>query len=172
MRHADQRAAYETLLKQYLGPLQRLAYGYTREPSARDDLFQEIALALWTALPSFRGEASERTWLYRVAHNTAIRFTARRVRRAQHEYPDEGAVEPVSPGDPERSAIDSQQRARLWTAVHALPLPDRRLVMLHLEGLSAGEIESVTGLSAGSVATRLTRLRQKLAATIGKEQER
>jgi RNA polymerase sigma-70 factor (ECF subfamily) len=169
---AEHYAAYEALLKRYLGPLQRLAYAYTREPSARDDLFQEIALALWTALPLFRGDASERTWLYRVAHNTAIRFTTRRLRRTRYEQPDDGMVEAASPTNPERSAIDSQQRARLWAAVRTLPLPDRRLVMLHLEGLSAAEIESVIGLSAGNVATRLTRLRRKLAATIGREQER
>jgi RNA polymerase sigma-70 factor (ECF subfamily) len=172
VRHADHHAAYEALLKRYLAPLQRLAYAYTRESGARDDLFQEIALALWTALPAYRGDASERTWLYRVAHNTAIRFMARRLRRARHEHPDEGLTEPVSAANPERTAIDSQRRERLWAAVRALPVPDRRLVMLHLEGLSAAEIEAVTGLTAGNVATRLTRLRQKLAATIGREQER
>jgi len=172
VRHTGHHTAYEALLKRYLAPLQRLAFAYTRDAGAREDLFQEIALALWTALPSFRGDASERTWLYRVAHNTAIRFMARRLRRARHEHPDDGVTEPVSPVNPERTAIDSQQRERLWTAVQALPVPDRRLVMLHLEGLSAAEIEAVTGLSAGNVATRLTRLRQKLATTIGKGQER
>ena len=132
MRRTDHQAAYEALLKRYLNPLQRLAYGYARDPTAREDLFQEIALALWTALPSFRGDASERTWLYRVAHNTAIRFTTRRMRRARHEQADEGVAEPVSSADPERSAIEAQQRDRLWLAVQALPVPDRQVVMVML----------------------------------------
>jgi DNA-directed RNA polymerase specialized sigma24 family protein len=40
--------------------------------SPRDDLVQEIALAIWKAIPRFRGDSSERTWVYRIAHNVAI----------------------------------------------------------------------------------------------------
>jgi RNA polymerase sigma-70 factor (ECF subfamily) len=165
------RAAFERLLRTYLAPLRRLSWAYAREPADREDLFQEIALALWTALPSFRGDASERTWLYRVAHNTAIGFVTRRRRRAKHEEPGEALDRPASGVSPEQSAIETQQRERLWAAVRGLAMPDRQVVVLHLEGLSAGEIEAVTGLTAGSIATRLTRIRQKLAAAIQKGHE-
>ena len=77
----------------------------------------------------------------------------------------------ASGANPERSAIDAQQRERLWAAVRALAMPDRQVVILHLEGLSVADIEAVTGLSAGSIATRLTRIRHKLAASIQKGQE-
>lgn len=169
MRAIEQQAAYEALLRRFLAPLRRLAHAYTRDASEREDLFQEIALALWTALPHFRGDASERTWLYRVAHNTSMRFMAKATRRARHERAGEPDREPVSAANPERSAIDDQRRERLWAAVRALPLPDRQLVMLHLEGLSAAEVEAITGLSAGNVATRVTRARQKLAASLRAE---
>jgi len=92
-----------------VAPLRRLVHAYTRESGVQDDLFQEIALALWTALPQFRGDASERTWLYRVAHNTAIRFMTRQTRRSRVEQPGDLPHEPVSAADPERSAIDGQQ---------------------------------------------------------------
>ena len=50
------------------GPaLLRLAASYTRNQSDRDDLFQEISLAIWKALPSFRGNSSERTFMFRIA---------------------------------------------------------------------------------------------------------
>lgn len=94
----------------------------------------------------------------------------RQTRRSRHEQPGDLVPEPVSTADPERSAIDGQRRERLWAAVQALPLPDRQLVVLHLEGLSAAEIEAVTGLSAGNVATRLTRARQRLATSIRGEE--
>lgn len=63
---------------------------------------------------------------------------------------------------PASTVTENQQRTRLWAAVEQLPLTDRQIVVLHFEGLSAAEIEAVTSLSAGNVATRLTRARQKL----------
>ena len=102
---AVHQTAYEELLRQFAGPLQRLAHAYTRSANERDDLFQEIALDLWTALPAFRGDSSERTWLYRVAHNTAIRFTIKGSRRARHEERGD-APEPLASANPESSAID------------------------------------------------------------------
>jgi RNA polymerase sigma-70 factor (ECF subfamily) len=170
MGETDRRIAYEDLLRRYLPSLRRLARSYARDPGEQEDLLQEIALGLWTALPRFRGDASERTWLYRVAHNTAISFVTQRRRRAQRE---QGGTSPDTPApemSPESTVIEDQQRARLCAAVEELPLTDRQIVVLHFEGLSASEIEAVTGLTAGNVATRLTRARQKLAASVrGKE---
>jgi RNA polymerase sigma factor (sigma-70 family) len=171
MRLDEHRAAFERLLRTYLAPLRRLSWAYARETADREDLLQEVALALWTALPGFRGDASERTWLYRVAHNTAIGFVTRRRRREKHEAPGDVLERVASGANPERSAIDTQQREHLWAAVRALAMPDRQVVILHLEGLSVADIEAVTGLSAGSIATRLTRIRHKLAASIQKGQE-
>jgi RNA polymerase sigma factor (sigma-70 family) len=162
----ERRKAYEDLLRRYLPALRRLARSYANDAAEQEDLLQEIALGLWTALPRFRGDSSERTWLYRVAHNTAISFVTGRKRRAQREQVGEPADLPASAASPESAVIDDQQRARLWAAVEELPLADRQILALHFEGLSAAEIEAVTGLSAGNVATRLTRLRQKLVARV------
>jgi RNA polymerase sigma-70 factor (ECF subfamily) len=162
--NAQQRAVYEDLLRRYLPALRRLAWSYARDQA--EDLLQEIALGLWTALPRFRRDSSERTWLYRVAHNTAISFMATSHRRAKRE---QGGDPPDMPGpaaSPESSAIEEQRRVKLRAAVEELPIVDRQIVVLHLEGLSAAEIEAVTGLSAGNVAVRLTRARQKLTDRI------
>lgn len=167
MPETERQAAYEALLRRYLGPLRRLAYAHTYHAHERDDLLQDIALALWKALPAFRGEASERTWVYRIAHNTAIRFITMRARRGRHEqYGDDGIEIPAVGDSPERTVLDRQRREQLWSLVRCLPWHDRRLIVLHLEGLSAAEVASITGLSPGNVATRLTRLRQRLMASI------
>jgi RNA polymerase sigma-70 factor (ECF subfamily) len=172
VRRTDHRAAFESLLHRYLPALRRLIAAYTRDAAGQDDLLQEVAMGLWTALPRFRGDASERTWLYRVAHNTAITYMTRQQRRASREQTGELPDVPGPAATPESSALAAERRTRLWDAVADLPLVDRQIVVLHLEGLSAAEIEAVTGSSAGSIATRLTRARQKLTAIVHRQEER
>ena len=63
-RYAEAAAAF--------GPaLERLARAYERDPDKRRDLLQDIHVALWRSLARFDGRCSLRTWVYRVAHNTA-----------------------------------------------------------------------------------------------------
>jgi RNA polymerase sigma-70 factor (ECF subfamily) len=162
-------AEFEEVLRRYLPALRRVAWSYARSGVESEDLFQEITVALWRALPRFRHEASERTYVYRVAHNAATDFVTSGRRRAAREQPGEPPAEPASPDDPERDAMRNQMRDRLGAAVQELPVNDRQIVLLHLEGLSAAEIEAVTGLSAGAVATRLTRARQRLAVQLRPE---
>jgi len=156
--------AYEDLLRRHVAGLRRLAWSYVRDGG--EDLFQEIAMALWTALPRFRGDSSERTWVYRIAHNTAISFMSSGRRRAQREVVTETVYERASAANVEADLIERERRARMWRAVHALPILDRQIITMHLEGLSAAEVSCVTGVSAIAVATRLTRIRQRLITQI------
>lgn len=164
MNDADLRAAFEDLLGHYQPALRRLAWAYVRDGS--DDLFQEIAMALWTALPRFRGDSSERTWVYRIAHNTSISFVARGRRRAQREVVEDAPLEPAASSNAEADLIEGERRARMWEAVRQLPILDRQIISMHLEGLSAVDVSAVTGVSSVAIATRLTRIRQRLANEI------
>jgi RNA polymerase sigma-70 factor (ECF subfamily) len=155
-------ARFETLLSDYGPAIRRLCSAYVDRTDS-EDLFQEIAFALWRALPNFRGDASERTWLYRIAHNVALGY-ARRLRSRRNVsadlVPDAAAPAP------------STQHGELLDAVRRLELADKNIALLYLEGLTAEEIGSVTGMAPGTVAVRLTRLRRKLAVMLGVEQSR
>jgi RNA polymerase sigma-70 factor (ECF subfamily) len=135
-------------------PMRRLCAAYATGAMDRDDLFQEIFLAVWRALPAFRGDASARTWLYRIAHNVALTWQARQRRRDARERPLTEDIGPAMEMD--------VRRLELKRAVARLPAADRTLVLLWLEGLSAAEIEEVTGTRAATVAVRLSRIRRAL----------
>ncbi|HEY7856536.1 MAG TPA: sigma-70 family RNA polymerase sigma factor, partial [Terriglobales bacterium] len=149
------------LLEQYEGALWRLAAGYVDQSADREDLFQEIAVALWQALPRYRGEASLRTFLYRIAHNTAITHATRVRKRSRSEEPLQDVV-PAGQPNPEQAVLQSERARRLSAGIRELPLLDRQLTLLHLEGLSYAEIEEVTGRSEAMIGSRLTRVREKL----------
>jgi RNA polymerase sigma factor (sigma-70 family) len=154
----------EDRIKAYIPALRRLAVSYARDRQESEDLFQEIAVVLWKALPKFRGDCSERTFIYRVAHNTAIRYVASQQSRSGRErgvFEDE--PEPVSADNPELDAIRNQQWNALWRAVRELPVIDRQVVLLRLEGLSMSEIAQVLGCTEGAVTMRYSRVRRQLS---------
>jgi RNA polymerase sigma-70 factor (ECF subfamily) len=159
---AAREAQYLRLLEDHDAAIRRMAVGYEREPARRQDLVQDIWLALWQALPSFRGDCSERTFVFRIAHNRAVSHIQHWRRRATDPLPDEA---PIADGglDPERAASQRQRQERLQAAVRRLPLGLRQAVVLMLEGLSHAEIGDVLGITANNVAVRLTRARAALA---------
>jgi RNA polymerase sigma factor (sigma-70 family) len=147
-----------------LGPgLSRLAFGYEKVAGAREELTQEIALAIWQALPHFRRECSERTFVYRIAHNRGLTHACKR--QPAHQPLDElpQTSEPVDPRPhPEEQAAIKRQRDRLRSAIQRLPLAYRQVVMLMLEELSHAEIADILGITESNVAVRLNRARKAL----------
>jgi RNA polymerase sigma-70 factor (ECF subfamily) len=157
---ADRERRFTALIEAEGAALARLAASYAREPGDREDLFQDIAVAIWQALPRFRGECSERTFLFRIAHNRGIAHLARR-RLPTIEAGDDLQLRDASP-DPEQSLSAEQQGRRLRDAVLSLPVGYRQVVTLALEGMSYVEIGDVLGIAESNVGARLTRARQML----------
>ena len=142
--------------------LRRLAATYERDPSRQQDLVQDIWLAVWQALPNFRGESSERTFVFRIAHNRAVSHIDRWQRRRTDTLDDEAPVAAPDP-DPEHSLSTQQRLERLQAAVLSLPLGLRQVVVLTLEGLSHAEVAEIVGISENNVAVRLTRAKAALS---------
>ncbi len=143
------------------GPsLARLAASYTDNTGDRDDLLQEIAMALWQALPRFREECSERTFVLRIAHNRAIAHLARR--RSAVPLPVDSIDVPDPGPDPEQELLREQVGQRLTLAVRRLPVPLRQVVTLALEGVDYAEAAAILGISENNVGVRMTRARELL----------
>jgi RNA polymerase sigma-70 factor (ECF subfamily) len=153
------------MLDENRAALSRLAASYAASPSDRADLLQEIALALWRALPGFRSECSERTFLFRIAHNRCLSHLARRRNVASLGEED---LELPDPG-PHIDVIVSQHQEGLCllAAIRQLPLNYRQVIVLTLEGLDYREISQVLGIGESNVGARLTRARQLLKKALG-----
>lgn len=156
----DRTARFESLLERHRDAVWRVTAGYAQTEADRKDLFQDIAIAIWQAVPSFRGDSSMRTFIYRIAHNQGLSHK-RYERRRTHDDIASLAVPDPAPG-PLEATEESELRDRLLAAVRRLKPQYRQPLMLHLEGLSNGEIAEVLGISAGNVAVRLTRARSQV----------
>ncbi|PYQ46060.1 MAG: RNA polymerase subunit sigma-70 [Acidobacteria bacterium] len=154
-RESGCKQQFEDLMDAYAGPIRRLCGAYAGCAADREDLFQDIFLAVWRALPAFRGDSSARTWLYRIAHNVALTWQTRDRRRRTRETAMNDGIDPSGCTDLRRLALNQ--------AVAAMNPADRTLTLLWLEGLSAAEIEDVTGVKAATIAVRLSRIRKQLS---------
>jgi len=166
-RHALEKQ-FDRILSEYGGAIARLACSYEAVASVREELVQEIALAIWQALAHFRGECSERTFVYRIAHNRGLSHVWKR--RPAHQPLDEleEADQPIDPRPhPEEQAARSDQRVQLMSAIQSLPVTQRQMIVLMLEGLSHAEMADVLGISENNVAVRLNRARNALKEALG-----
>jgi RNA polymerase sigma factor (sigma-70 family) len=165
MSHANAESArqrFDRIMREYGPAFSRLTAGYEKVASVREELMQEIALAIWQALPHFRGECSERTFIYRIGHNRGLTHAHRRPAALQRldELPDLQLIDPQPRPDQRVATIDEHDRLR--SAIQTLPLTYRQVVMLLLEDLAQADIAAVLGITEGNVAVRLNRARAAL----------
>lgn len=161
---ADRDTVFERISGEFAAPLSRLARAHEADPALRQDLLQEIHLALWRSLPAFAGRCSLRTWVYRVAHNVAASHVLRRRRRFDRQLVDLDEVEiPAEAPEVGRSLDEARMLARIHELVRRLKPTDREVFLLYLEGLSVEEISEIAGLSHTNTGTKIHRIRRLLS---------
>lgn len=160
----DQDQRYREAAGAFGPALARLARGYERDAHLRHDLLQEIHVALWRSLAAFDGLCSLRTWVYRVAHNTAASHVLRRRRQGSGLVGLDAIAEAPASDDPEAEVGARHALDRLLMLIHELKAPDRQVALLYLEDLDTAAIAEITGLSPGAVGVRIHRLKAVLAS--------
>jgi RNA polymerase sigma-70 factor (ECF subfamily) len=159
----DATDLFEEAAAAYGPALERLARAYEPNADARRDWLQEIHIALWRSLSGYDRRSSLRTWVYRVAHNTATsRVIRRRANAPTLVSLDELASMPME-GNAEVEADERRAMERILALIHALAPLDRQMMLLYLEGMDAATIGDVTGLSPGNVATKVHRIKKILS---------
>jgi RNA polymerase sigma-70 factor (ECF subfamily) len=158
----EQNEHFESWLSTHGAMLHHVVNGFA-EGADRDDLMQELLLAVWRAVPAFRHGAQPSTFIYRVAHNAALtwRRTRENYRRRIDRFETLSAVE--SPLGPESSTRERETLELLYTHIRALPPIERSLILLHLDGVGYAQIAEIHGLTETNVGVKLSRLKNKLS---------
>lgn len=170
--------AYRILVERYQHRIYTLALRILRDPVEAEDVAQEAFVKAYLSLKHFKGDSSFITWLYRITHNMAIDVQRKVVRRGDNTHVrldepvvGERSVQEVAVAssegalgtDPERAYITQELSVALGDALGELTEEHRHVVMLReVDGLSYDEIAQVTGISKGTVMSRLFYARQRL----------
>ncbi len=161
MKPEEQHDLFARWLAEHAAVLHHVANGFA-EGADRHDLLQELLLALWRAVPAYRGGAQPSTYIYRVAHNAAL--TWKRSERNYRQRVDrfEADVLRATQAEPATAAREHETLAWLYAHIRRLPPVDRSLILLHLDGVSYADMAAIHGLTESNVGVRLNRLKQKL----------
>jgi len=149
---------FQTLVDQHKKILYKVCNSYCRNREDREDLAQEIVVQLWRSFESFDERARFSTWMYRIALNVAISAYRRESTRTRYILSDEGQL---------LNAIDekthqSDEIQALHQAIAALDPLDKALILLYLDGNSYQDIAAVLGISETNVATKISRMKQRM----------
>lgn len=172
--HGDPEA-FGVLFSRHRDRLWAVALRTMGNPDDAADGLQDGLVAAYRRAASFRGEAAVTTWLHRVVVNACLdRIRASKVRRADplpddlDDHRDRGSLAASLPDDPADAAVDADRRRQVLDALATLP-PEQRaaLVLVDMEGYPVAEVAEMLGCAVGTVKSRCSRGRLRLAELLG-----
>ena len=149
---------FQDLVEQHKKVLYKVCSAYCRDRHSREDLAQEILVQLWRSFEKFDGRCQFSTWMYRIALNVAISFYRSESTRARHVVSDEQLVLEAM-AEPERQPEEVRV---LYEFIASQDPLSKALLLLYLDGNSYGEIAGILGISETNVATKISRLKNKM----------
>ncbi len=175
---AGDAQAFDQLVTRYSGDIYGFLFRTIKDPEEAKDITQETFIRAFKAMPKFRGEASVKTWLFRIAINQSRnRFRWWKVRKrdktlsldhtvgaSERQLGDTIASESLNPED---EAIRKERAMALHTAIAGLPEHYREaLVLCDIQGFAYEEIASILEINLGTVKSRISRGRDELRKTL------
>jgi RNA polymerase sigma-70 factor (ECF subfamily) len=158
------------LFEQFRTPLLRYVLSFGVSTHDAEEVTQEVFLSLFRHLQLGRSRKNLRGWLFRVAHNLALKLRHANQRCSDAMGSDWTTAErqhDPSP-NPEEQVSSIQRQRRLLAVVDALAEDDKSCLRLRAEGLRYREISAVLGMSLGAVSISLTRSLARLIRADGR----
>src|SRR3954454_14049521 len=166
----DEEENFLRLVDQHRGIIRKVAAGYAGSAADQHDLTQEIMLQLWKAYPRYSPERPFSTWMYRIALNAGISFLRRNTRPVRQTV----ALNEIEHELPDQSSGPSELDGRvvlLQKIIATLDPLNRALLLLYLDDHSYRDIAAILGITETNVATKLSRLKERLRPPLTKAKE-
>jgi RNA polymerase sigma-70 factor (ECF subfamily) len=152
---AGDAAAWDALFRRYQLPLYVYIFELVRDEQTSLDLVQESFINAARHLGSLREDAKFGSWLFGIAHQKCIQRWRKQAREEMLRDEFAGAPHELESG-PDDLLIREEQEAEFMKLLNELPPPQRSVLLLHfVEDFSLEEIAGITGVSLGTVKSRL-----------------
>src|SRR5690349_14966177 len=157
---------FEAVILPHLDQAYTLARYLLRDEHDAQDAVQDAALRAYRHFAGYRG-GDARAWFLAIVRNCCLTWRKRRARRETVPLTNDDPAA-VEPRGADKRAIEESDRAAIQRAVEALPVEFREIIVLReVQGLSYAEISAVAGVPIGTVMSRLSRARERLAKSLG-----
>ncbi len=156
------------LIQENKGIVFKICNSYCHNKGDREDLAQEIIYQLWKSGKTFHADQKFSTWMYKVALNVAISFY-RKSKRANELVSFKENLKDIEDDDFENADYENEYektRKSLQKSINELKELDRALMILFLEAKSYKEIAEILGITETNVATKISRIKDKLKQKI------
>lgn len=152
---------FRALMERHRRIVFKVTNTYSFQIDDRADLAQEITAQLWRAFPGYDPQRSFSTWMYRIALNVAISHVRSATHINRHAVPLDEDLHDIADENGVDHEADQQVRA-LHRFIAQLDTLNRALLLLYLEDQSYREIADILGISETNVATKISRLKQRI----------
>lgn len=158
MTEGEQQRIFECWLQEHKALLFKVILAYANSKADHEDLFQEICIQIWQSVLNFREESAVTTWIYRVALNTAIKWT----RKEQKHYDGKQSLENIEYLLQESGKQRDVRLTWLYEQIGKLDKIDRSLTLLMLDGFGYREMSDILGISESNVGVKIHRIKKHL----------
>ncbi|NMP16986.1 RNA polymerase sigma factor [Thalassotalea sp. Y01] len=160
----------EQELQQHLPMLERIVASYEANPAIAEEVMQEVVLAIFNAFDKFQGQSSSKTYFARIAHNRCISHVDKAVKQVATQTIDDGYSEQQHSADKHTLIEHDMRKQQLDKLIHDLPLLQRQVFTLFLEGFSYQQIADICGTGSSNVGVILSRLKKQFSVKFQQEQ--
>lgn len=154
----DQRKIFNEWIDTYRALLFKVVRAYTYDQDDSNDLFQEIAIQVWRSIPNFKNESAVSTWLYRIALNTAMRWSKKERGRTNKNQELDSSSHLL---EYKEEAVD-ERLEWLYDQIAKMNEIDKSLTLLLLDDYSYKEISEIMGISESNVGVKIHRIKKYL----------
>ena len=157
----DLENTFLNALEAHQHKLLRICSVYAKDDEDTKDLFQEVLVNIWKAMPSFKGDSNIGTWMYRITLNVCLRLKTKEIKKQKKLLRLDSRAINIYKADVSEDS-QREQLLQLRNCIKKLNEADKAVITLYLEELPYKEISQVTGLTENNIAVKIKRIKKKL----------